>query len=101
FDGNNTFKPGEEMEVRYILYNAPKNLQGFTQQVKLIDTNSGKVLFDSPLGIGPAQAADPAAAPQGTKFKLPPMRGRYALVVTLQGDKGKVDLERRADFVIE
>ncbi len=101
FDGSNNFKPGEEMEIRYVLYNPPKSLQGYTQQVKLIDSNSGKVLFDSPLGIGPAQAADPTAAPQGTKFKLPPMRGRYALVVTLQGDKGKVDLERRADFVIE
>jgi len=28
-------------------------------------------------------------------------RGRYALIVSIQGDKGRLDMERRADFVVQ
>ncbi len=61
----------------------------------------GAVLLDSPLAIAPPPAADQALAPQATRLKVPPMRGRYALIVSIQGDKGKLDIERRADFVVQ
>jgi len=39
---------------------------------------------------------------QGTRLSVPTARGRYLLIVTLQGGKGRIDLERpKADFVVE
>ncbi|HVF88668.1 MAG TPA: VWA domain-containing protein [Blastocatellia bacterium] len=97
FRGRNGFKPESEMEMRWVIYNPPKELGTLTQKVKLINAQ-GKVLMDSPLA---AAAATGESAPQGTKMKLPPMRGKYSMVVSLTDGKGKVDLERRADFIVE
>ncbi|HKY06138.1 MAG TPA: VWA domain-containing protein [Blastocatellia bacterium] len=100
FSGYNAFKPGSEVDMRWVIYNAPKDIKSLEQRVKMIDAH-GKVLMDSPLAPAPGQGADPSQAAQGTRFKLPPMRGRYSLIVSLQGDKGKISEERRADFSIE
>jgi VWFA-related protein len=104
FSGANSFKPNAEMDVRYVLYNPPKDLSDLTQRVRLLDAK-GKVMLDSPLAFGPAAAATAttaaAAAPQGTRLKIPPRRGRYSLIFNVQDKKGKVDIERRADFVVE
>ncbi|HVF92101.1 MAG TPA: VWA domain-containing protein [Blastocatellia bacterium] len=101
FSGHNSFKAGAPIDVRYVLYNPPKEIQGLTQKVRLIDAQ-GAVLLDSPLAIAaPPAGADGAMAPQATRLKAPMKRGRYALVVSIQGDKGKLDMERRADFVVQ
>jgi VWFA-related protein len=99
FSGSYGFKPNSEMDVRYILYNPPKDTADLTQRVRLIDAG-GTVLMDSPLAFAPA-AAGQATAPQGTRLKVPPRRGRYSLIFNVQDKKGKVDIERRADFVVE
>lgn len=100
FGGHNAFKPSSEVDMRWVIYNAPKDIKTLEQRVKMIDAH-GKVLMDSPLAPVPAQGADQSQAAQGTRFKLPPMRGRYSLIVSLQGDKDKISEERRADFSIE
>lgn len=100
FTGSNSFKPGVDVDGRFIIYNLPKVITGLTQSVKLLD-GGGKVLFDSELPIAAPTAIDRVQAPQGTRFNLPTTRGRYALVVTLKDTKGKVDIERRADLVVE
>lgn len=100
FGGANSFKPGSDVDMRFVIYNLPKDSTGLTQRVKLIDAQ-GKVLFDSILPIAPAMGADKYQAAEGTQFNLPPMRDRYAIVVSLKDAKGKIDVERRADLVIE
>jgi VWFA-related protein len=101
FGGANSFKRGSEADVRYIVYNLPKDSAELIQRVRLIDAQ-GKALLDSPLSISAnADASSPNMFPQATRLKLPPARGRYALIVNLQDKKGKVDIERRADFVVE
>ncbi|HYP28382.1 MAG TPA: VWA domain-containing protein [Blastocatellia bacterium] len=97
FRGRNGFKPGTEMDMRWVVYNPPKELATLTQKVKLLDAQ-GKVLMDSPLPSAPASGD---TAPQGTRMKAPPTRGKYALVVSLSDAKGKLELERRADFIVE
>lgn len=99
FGGHNAFKPASEVDMRWVIYNAPRDVKSLEQRVKMIDAH-GKVLMDSPLAPVPPQG-DQSQAAQGTRFKLPPMRGRYSLIVSLQGDKGRVSEERRADFSIE
>jgi len=99
FSGANAFRPNSEIDVRYVLYNPPKDLGELTQRVRLVDAR-GKVLMDSPLPFAPAPAGQ-AAAPQGTRLKVPPGRGRYSIIFNVQDKKGKVDVERRADFVVE
>jgi VWFA-related protein len=100
FSGANTFKPNSEIDARYVLYNPPKDLGDLTQRVRLLDTQ-GRVLMDSPLAFATAAAGDQSAAPQGTRLKTPPRRGRYSLIFSVQDKKGKVDIERRADFTVE
>ncbi|MDT5296582.1 MAG: hypothetical protein QOJ76_3462 [Acidobacteriota bacterium] len=103
FNGVNSFKPNSEMDVRYVLYNPPKDLNDLTQRVRLMDAK-GAVMMDSPLAFAPATggaAGAAAAAPQGTRLKVPPRRGRYSLIFNVKDKKGKVDIERRADFVVE
>ena len=99
FGGANAFKPNSEIDVRYVLYNPPKELGELTQRVRLVDAR-GTVLMDSPLAFAPAQGGQ-AAAPQGTRLKVPPARGRYSLIFNVRDRKGRVDVERRADFVVE
>ena len=101
FDGANSFKPGIAMDVKFIIFNLPKNLTGIIQHVRLLDAQ-GNPLLDSDLPILPvAQGTDRWQSPQRTRFNLPLKRGRYALVVTLKDPKGKIDVERRTDLVIE
>lgn len=98
FSGANSFKPNTDVEVRYVLYNPPKDLSDLQQNVQLVDSK-GTVMMDSPLAFAPPQ--DQSMAPQGTRLKVPPRRGRYSLIFKVQDKKGKVDIERRADFVVE
>jgi VWFA-related protein len=101
FGGTNSFKRGSDVDMRFLIYNLPKDTTELTQRVQLIDAQ-GRVLLDSPLALfTTADAASPNMFPQGTRLKLPPARGRYALVVTLQDKKGRVDVERRADLTVE
>lgn len=101
FNGRNSFKPGSEVDVRYLLYNLPKEMAGLVQRLKFTDAQ-GKALFDSELAIAPpAVPADRTQAPQATRFNLPLARGSYALIYTLKDPKGKIDVERRADLVVE
>jgi hypothetical protein len=99
FGGANSFKPNAEMDVRFVIYNAPKDTGDITQRVRLMDS-AGAVLLDGPLPVAPAASGQPTAA-QATRLKVPPKRGRYSLVVELQDKKGKFDIERRAEFVVE
>jgi len=100
FNGANSFKPGVDVDMRFVIYNLPKDLSGVTQQVRLIDAN-GTILLDSELAIAAPAGPDRIQSPQGTRFNLPPKRGRYAVVVSLKDAKGKIDTERRTDLVIE
>ncbi len=102
FSGANSFKPGSDVDMRFIIFNLPREMSSLTQRVKLVNSQ-GKDLFDSELAIQPpaATATDRSQAPQGTRFNLPTARGRYAVIVTLKDAKGKVDIDRRADLVVE
>lgn len=102
FNGTHSFKPGSDVDMRYVIFNLPREMAGMTQRVRLISPQ-GKDLFDSELAIQPpaATATDRTQANQGTRFNLPMARGRYAVIVTLKDAKGKVDIDRRADLVVE
>lgn len=100
FNGMNNFKSGSDVDMRYVIFNLPPATAGWSQHVKLINSK-GEDLFNMELPLQAPAVTDKSQAPQGTRFNLPPTRGRYALVVTLKDVKGKVDLERRADFTIE
>lgn len=101
FSGANAFKPNSEIDIRYVLYNAPKDPNDVTQRVRLVDAK-GAVMMESPLAVAPPPAGQTNAA-QGTRLKVPPRRGRYSIIFYVQDKdkKGKVDIERRADFVVE
>jgi VWFA-related protein len=101
FSGANAFKPNSEIDIRYVLYNAPKDPNDVTQRVQLVDAK-GTVMMESPLAVAPPPAGQ-TNAPQGTRLKVPPRRGRYSIIFYVQDKdkKGKVDIERRADFVVE
>ena len=100
FNGTNSFKGGTEIDVQFVIYNSPKDISGLEQRIMLSDDHGKTLMFASlplnGLGSGPS-----AQAVQATRLKVPATRGRYAVVVTLQGAKGKVDVERRADFVVD
>jgi hypothetical protein len=98
FSGSYSFKPGAEIDLGYVIYNLPKRVEGITQTIKLIDSK-GKMLLTSSLFLSPGATQE--SAPQGTRLNAPPARGRYAIIVELQDTKGKIDIERRADFVVE
>jgi len=87
------------MDVHFIIYNLPRDVSGLEQRVRLVD-DRGKILMDSPLPLAAVNNLQPQAL-QGTRVKLQMPRGRYAIIVGLQGAKGKIDVERRADFVVE
>ena len=98
FSGMYSFKRGTDVDVRYVIYNLPSQTSGLAQRIKLLDAG-GHTLMDSELPL--AAATTPQAAAQATRINVPPARGRYALIVSLRDAKGKVDIERRADLVVE
>jgi VWFA-related protein len=101
FSGMNSFKPGKEIDLRFIVYGLPKDTSGIKQQVQLIDAQ-GRIWLDSSLPlVTAAQSLDPRQVHQGTRLAVPKQRGRYAILVALRDAKGKVDVERRVDFVVD
>lgn len=98
FTGRNSFKPGSQVDLRFVIYNLPKNTSALSQRIALV-SSKGQSLMDSELPIvaNPGQQLNP----QGTRLTLPAARGKYAVIVKLRDEKGKTDLERRADLVIE
>ena len=99
FNGTNSFKGGTEIDLQFVIYNPPKDVSGLDQRV-IIRDEQGRTLMSAALPVN-APNSDPAQAQQATRLRVPTARGRYAIVVTLQGAKGRIDLERRADFVVE
>ena len=101
FSGHHSFKRGTEVEMRYVIYNLPNDHATLTQHVKLLDAE-GRVMMDGPLPLSTTKVADNQSLyPQGTRVTVPAARGRYVLIVTLRDAKGKIDIERRADFMVE
>ncbi|HSP63979.1 MAG TPA: VWA domain-containing protein, partial [Pyrinomonadaceae bacterium] len=100
FNGTNSFKGGTEMDVRFVIYNPPRDIPGLEQRITLLD-GQGRTLMFAPLPLNGPGSGPPAQALQATRITVPIGRGRYAVMVTLQGAKGKIDVERRADFVVE
>ena len=97
FNGVYSFKHETEVDVRYVIYNLPNQTAELSQHVKLLAAD-GRVLMDSPLPLAPSTSQ---AAGQATRIKLPATRGHYSLIVTLRDAKGKLDIERRADLVVD
>jgi VWFA-related protein len=101
FKGYNSFKRASEIQLNYLIYNLPKDRGDLSQNVKLVDAQ-GKVLLDSALTISTQAATDNTRGfPQATRLNVPPARGRYTLIVSVRDSKGKIDLERLGDFVVE
>ncbi len=101
FDGHNSFKPGVEADLHYVIYNPPQYIQAVVQRVRIIN-EQGRILINANLPTAPPKAGeDSRQATQGTRLKLPAERGRYMLIVNLSGERGKIKLERSTDFVIE
>ncbi|PYS85422.1 MAG: hypothetical protein DMF70_04310, partial [Acidobacteria bacterium] len=100
FNGTNSFKGGTEMDVQFVIYNSSKDISGLDQRIMLLDEH-GKTLMFATLPVNGLSSGPSTQAVQATRLKVPATRGRYAVVVTLQGAKGKIDVERRADFVVE
>jgi len=99
FTGKNSFKPGTEMDMRFIVYNAPKEATGVIQHIQVLNSKGETVLAgDLPMTTA---TADGTMAQQGTTLSVPKERGRYGMIVTISGGKQKLDLERRTDFVVE
>jgi hypothetical protein len=99
FTGKNLFKAGSEMDMRFILYNPPKDSSGVIQHIQVMNSKGETVLAgDLPMTVA---TGDGSMAQQGTRLVVPKDRGRYGMVVTISGGKQKLDLERRADFVVE
>jgi VWFA-related protein len=98
FTGRNSFKPGSQVDLRFVIYNLPKNSSALSQRIALVSAK-GQSLMDSELPI----VANPGQQlhPQGTRLTLPAARGKYAVIVKLREEKAKTDLERRVDLVIE
>ncbi len=100
FRGHNSFKPGTNMDVRYIIYNLRSNPE-LVQLVKLVDSHES-LLVNSRLqaSVTPAPT-DPSQFPQGTRLKVPTKPGQYSLFVILHDPKTAFETERRVDFVVE
>jgi hypothetical protein len=103
FGGHNSFKRGSQIDIKYVIYNPPKDLAGLVQRMKIMNSR-GEVLMDAPVNVaGPAAGGDATTAPQAMRITLPTAapRGKYSAVVSVKDSKGKFDIERAADFVIE
>jgi VWFA-related protein len=100
FNGTNSFKGGADIDVRFVIYNPPRDFSGLDQRITLLDGRGRTLMFAALPLNGPGSGAT-AQALQATRIKVPIERGRYAVLVTLQGAKGKIDIERRVDFVVE
>ena len=55
FSGANSFKPGSDVDMRFVIYNMPKDIAGLTQRVKLMPARGDKPLFDLELAYPTAQ----------------------------------------------
>jgi len=99
FNATNNFKIGAELDVHFVIYNLPKNAAGIDQRLVLTDAQ-GVTLMDAALPIK-FTAGNGVEALQATRIKTPQARGRYAVTVSVRDPRGKIDLERRADFVVE
>jgi len=97
FNGTHSFKPGAEMDIHFVIYNLAKDVSGLEQRVTMVDEHA-RTLMSAAL---PLATDTSSQLLQGTRLGVPTARGRYGLIVTLQGGKGRIDLERRADFVVE
>ena len=87
--------------MQYIIYNLPKDIKYLTQAVSLLDSR-GSALMHSDLAINTTPLTTEATqAGQGTRIRMPNVRGRYSLVVMLRDAKGLVDVQRRTDFVVD
>lgn len=98
FSGRNSFKAGNEIDLRFIVYNLPRSTAQLSQRISLVNAK-GQSLIDSELPV--VSNSSQQLHPQGTRLTLPNARGRYAVIVTLRDQKGKIDLERRADLIVE
>jgi hypothetical protein len=98
FTGKNSFRAGTEVDMRFIVYNPPKDVSDVVQHIQVMDSKGVTVLAGN-LPMTPA--ADGLMAQQGTRLALPKHRGRYGVIVTVSGGKQKLDLERRAEVVVE
>src|SRR5437879_6389107 len=99
FSGTNSFKRGAEIDLRFVIYNLPKDTSALEQKISLMDEH-GTTLMSAVLPVSAAGAVRGQAG-QATRLNLPVERGHYSVLVTLNNAKGKLALERRADFVIE
>ena len=100
FNGTNSFKAGTEMDMQFVIYNSPRDISGLEQRVILSD-EQGRTLMSAALPVNGPGSGPSAQAVQATRLRVPATRGRYAVMVTFKGAKGKIDIERRADFVVE
>lgn len=85
------------MDIHFVIYNLAKDVSGLEQRVTMVDEHA-RTLMSAAL---PLATDTSSQLLQGTRLGVPTARGRYGLIVTLQGGKGRIDLERRADFVVE
>jgi VWFA-related protein len=100
FQGHNSFKPGTNMELRYVIYNLKANPE-LVQLVKLVDSTEN-MLLNSRLQASTTPAPnDPSEFPQGTRLRVPTKPGQYSLFVILHDPKTAFETERRVDFVVE
>ena len=99
FNGTNGFKPGSQIDIHFVIYNLPKDTAGLEQRVTLTDQTGATLMFAN-LPIN-SSSAKPGQALQATRLNTPTAHGRYALIVSLHDSKRKIDVETRADFVVE
>jgi VWFA-related protein len=99
FTGRNSFKAGTEVDMRFIIYNPPRDATSVVQRIQVTDSQ-GRPVLAGDLPMAPA-TADGLMSQQSTRLAVPKVRGRYGVVVTVSGGKQKLDLERRTDFVVE
>lgn len=100
FRGHNSFKPGTNMDMRYIIYNLNSN-PDLVQLVKLVDSHENMLLNSRLQTSTTSSPTDSSQFPQGTRVKVPIKPGQYSLFVILHDPKTAFETERRVDFVVE
>ena len=100
FRGHNSFKPGTNMDVRYIIYNLKSNPE-LVQLVKLVDAHENMLLNSRLQASTTPLPTEASQFPQGTRLKVPAKPGQYSLFVILHDPKTAFETERLFDFVVE